>query len=79
LRRNSVLVLARKLFADLVFDELPLLAQPVGLGCLGLALVVVDALLARLLRVAATGGVRLRSWRDGAQFLPFAAHHRTTG
>jgi hypothetical protein len=26
-------------------------------------------------RGAATGGVRLRSWRDGAQFLPFAARH----
>ena len=26
-------------------------------------------------RGAATGGVRLRSWRDGVQFLPFAARH----
>jgi hypothetical protein len=62
----------------LVVDELGV-PQPLALGRLAVALVVVvGTLLALVPGLAATGGERLRSWRDGVQFLPFADAPRTT-
>ena len=63
----KISVFARRLWAGLVFDGLggvapsnadhvlPLVAQPLSLGALGVALVVVGAPLARLLRVGGAG------------------------
>jgi hypothetical protein len=53
-----------------VFDELALVAQPRSAASVSRLSSSV-----RHWRGAATRGVRLRSWRDGAQFLPFAARH----
>jgi hypothetical protein len=51
------------------------IAQPLGVA----PVVVIGSPSARLQRVGGDGGVRLRSWRDSVQFLPFADAPRTTG
>jgi hypothetical protein len=46
----KILVLVRRLWASLVFDELPPIAQPLDLGALGVALIIFGGSPARCAR-----------------------------